>query len=86
MDWEYAAMAVLSLGNYPGKHSIVVLKSALSSSNWYIRYNAADVLTGRFGLSYLDISDIYNGRDRYAREILTYMMQRYGLKGGGGGD
>ena len=24
MDWEYAAMAVLSLGNYPGKHSIVV--------------------------------------------------------------
>lgn len=86
LDWEYVAMAVLALGNYPGRQTMVVLKSALSAPNWYIRYNAADVLAGQFRVTYLDISDIYNGRDRYAREIMSYMMQRYGLKGGNDND
>lgn len=79
-------MAALSLGNYPGKETISVLKAALSSANWYIRYNAADMLAGHFRVSYLDISDVYNGRDRYAREILSYMMERYDLKGENGYD
>lgn len=86
IDWEYVAVAALSLGNYPGKETISVLKAALSSANWYIRYNAADMLAGHFRVSYLDISDVYNGRDRYAREILSYMMERYDLKGENGYD
>lgn len=84
LDWEYAAMAALSLENYPGKETVAVLKSALTSSNWYVRYNAAEVLVGKFKISYLELSDIYNGRDRYAREILMYMRQRYDLNSGEG--
>lgn len=71
--WEYAAIAATALASYPCQRSIDVLKKDLSNSNWYIRFNAAKSLE-RFGLSYLELSDVLEENDRYAREILQYQI------------
>lgn len=80
--WEYAAIAVSALASYPGEHTIEVLKAALGNANWYIRFNAAKSLE-TFHLSYLELSDIMEGKDRYAREILQYWMDIKKAKGDG---
>ena len=79
--WEYAAIAALALQSYPGKETVEALKFALSSNNWYIRQNAAESLTA-LGVSYLDVVDIYNGDDRFAREMLDFQMRERERKGG----
>lgn len=77
--WIEAASAVRALANYPGDTTIEVLKQALSSTNWYIRYNAAESLE-KLGVTYNELSDIVNGGDRYAREMLTYRTEHKNLK------
>lgn len=81
LDWEYAALAASALGNYPGPQTILALKQALASRNWYIRFNAAETLVDTLKVPYLELADIYNGEDRYAREILDYMMDRHKRSG-----
>lgn len=71
--WEYAAIAVTALASYPSGRTVEVLKKALNSSNWYIRFNAAKSLES-FHLTYLELSDVMESNDRYAREILQYQM------------
>lgn len=71
--WEYAAVAAAALSAYPCERSVEVLKKDLRSSNWYIRFNAARSLES-FHLTYLELSDVMDGNDRYAREILQYWM------------
>lgn len=71
--WEYAAIAATALSAYPSERTIQVLKLSLSSPNWYLRFNAAKSLEA-LHLTYLDLSDIMNGDDRYAREILQYQF------------
>lgn len=73
--WEYAAIAAQALQAYPGQQTVDALKAALSSPNWYIRYNSAESLRA-MGVGYLDLIDIYNGEDRFAREMLTFQMQK----------
>ncbi len=71
--WEYSAIAVSSLASYPGVRTVDVLKRALNSSNWYTRFNASKSLE-RFHLSYVELSNVLDGNDRYAREILQYRL------------
>lgn len=71
--WEYAAIAAMALAAYPGARSTEVLKRALSSSNWYVRFNAAKSLEA-FHLTYWELSDVLDSNDRYAREILQYRL------------
>lgn len=71
--WEYAAIAATALASYPGARTVEVLKKALSSSNWYVRFNAAKSLE-QFHLTYIELSDVLDSNDRYAREILQYRM------------
>jgi len=73
LRWEYTAIAAAALAAYPCGRSIEVLKEKLNSSNWYVRYNAAKSLEG-FSLPYIELSDIFDGNDRYAREILQYRL------------
>lgn len=77
--WEYMAIAATSLVSYPGEKTVEVLKSLLSDSNWYVRYNAAESLE-RLGLDYEDLIDILEGGDRYASEMLRYRFDRKKLK------
>ena len=69
--WEYAAIASSVLCLYPSDETVEVLKSNLYNHNWYIRFNASQSLE-RMGLTYLDLIDIVEGKDRFASEILRY--------------
>lgn len=79
LRWEYTAIAATALAAYPGERTIEVLKGCLSRSNWYIRFNAAKSLE-QFHLTYAELNDVFDGRDRYAREILQYRMDVQKLK------
>lgn len=74
LNWEYAAVAAASLKDYRGEDVIRALKSALYSSNWYVRYNAAESLEAG-GFSYSQLMDVMAGKDRYAREMMGYRLQ-----------
>lgn len=83
MGWEYLAVAALALENYPGDRTVEVLKTALNSPEWHVRYNAADTLIRALKVDYSRLKDVLEGPDRYAKEILLYMMQRYGQEENG---
>ena len=71
--WEYAAIAATALGNYKSPQTEEVLVRALSSRNWYVRYNAAQSLE-KLGVYYADLIEVFEGGDKYAREILQYWL------------
>ena len=73
--WEYAAIASSALASYPSERTVAVLKQNLYSSNWYIRFNASESLE-HLGLSYAELVDVFDGSDRYAREILQYRLDQ----------
>ena len=77
--WEYRAIAAFTLGNYPADETERLLKKLLCDRNWYVRYNAADSLE-RLGIRYEEMIDIFEGRDRYAAEMLRYRFDRKKLK------
>ena len=72
--WEFAVIAVSALAGYPGERVLEVLKEALHSENWYIRYSAAQSLEAH-QVEYSDLIDIMMGNDRYAREMMTYRLE-----------
>lgn len=71
--WELAAVAATVLSSYPGEETVQALKGALHSPVWYVRANAAESLE-ILGVSYEGLVAIFEGEDRYAREILQYRM------------
>lgn len=75
-EWEYAAMAALSLSSYPGPDVVDVLKEGLRSVNWHVRLNCAETLILGLKIPKSQLLDVYNGRDRYAREIINYVTER----------
>lgn len=76
IDWEYAAMAAAALSAYPGEDTVRCLKEGLSAVNWYVRLNCAEALIDGQQLGELQLFDIYNGPDRYAKEILQYALKK----------
>ena len=81
--WEYATVAVSSLGRYEGEKVIQALKDAIHSPNWYVRYGAAQALEAHH-LQYSELFDIVNGSDRYAREMMTYRLESQAIQAAGG--
>ncbi len=78
--WEYAAIASTALGAYPCEKTVDTLKHNLYSRNWYVRLNSAQSLKN-LGITYSELSDVIDGNDRYASEMITYCLQRdYGRK------
>lgn len=73
--WEYRAIAASALISYPSRETEELLKLLLSDPNWHVRYNASDSLE-RLGLAYHDLLDVFEGRDRYASEMLRYRFDR----------
>ena len=74
---EYAIVALSVLRRYPCQQTIDILCTQINSSNWFVRYNATESLES-LGLEYQDLIDIFDGRDRFAREMLQYQFdQRY---------
>jgi len=71
--WEFPAIACTALASYPGEKTVETLKRALHVANWYVRYNAAESLA-RLGVGYMDLIEVIDGNDRYAREILQFQL------------
>lgn len=72
-NWEYPAIACTALASYPEELTVETLKKALFVPDWYVRYNAAESL-GKLGVDHHDIMEVIHGDDRYAREILQFML------------
>lgn len=71
--WEFAAVSVAVLAEYPGEDVDQALMEAMHSSNWHVRYNAACSLEVR-ELDYSALIEVVGGRDRYAREMMMYRL------------
>ncbi|MFR2838241.1 MAG: HEAT repeat domain-containing protein [Zhenhengia sp.] len=75
--WEFAVVAAMALESYEGNEKDEALTEALSSSNWYIRLNAAESLINK-GYSYEQL--MQSGLDKYACDMLTYRRQLRDMK------
>lgn len=78
---EYAIVSLAVLRRYPCQQTVDILRAQINSSNWFVRYNATESLE-TLGLEYQDLIDIFDGQDRFARDMLQYQFdQRYILDG-----
>ncbi len=73
--WEYQAIATSALKSYPDDVTFRILVKNLSSSNWHVRHNSA-VSCEKLGYSYYDLISVFDGNDRYAREMMRYHLDR----------
>lgn len=73
--WEYAAVASYVLQYYPTSKTKQKLLRALSHENWYVRKNAASSLM-QMNLTDVDVLNVMNGKDRYAKEALVYELEK----------
>ena len=74
-DWEYQAIATSCLKSYPGDVTFRILVKNLSNSNWHVRQNSA-ISCEKLGYTYHDLINVFDGNDRYAREIMRYRLDR----------
>ena len=73
--WEYQAIATSALKSYPGDVTFRILVKNLSSHNWHVRQNSA-ISCERLGYSYYDLINVFDGEDRYAREMMRYHLDK----------
>ena len=73
--WEYQAIASSALKSYPGNVTFRILVENLSSANWHVRQNSAISLE-KLGYTYHDLINVFDGNDRYAREIMRYRLDK----------
>lgn len=77
--WIYTAIAASALVGYPGERTVAILKDLLRNPNWHVRFNASQSLMS-LGLYYTDMIDVFEGRDRYASEIMRYRFDQKNMK------
>ena len=73
--WEYQAIATSALKSYPGDATFRILVKNLSCSSWHVRQNSA-ISCEKLGYTYQDLIGVFDGNDRYAREIMRYRLDR----------
>ena len=78
-QWIYTSITASALSGYPGERTVAILKELLHSPNWHVRSNASQSLMA-LGLYYTDIIDVFEGRDRYAGEIMRYRFDQKNMK------
>ncbi|MBQ8390833.1 MAG: HEAT repeat domain-containing protein [Oscillibacter sp.] len=71
--------AAAALSRYPGEDTRQALFKALHSWNWYVRRNAASSLVA-MGAAEEDARALREGGDRYAAEMLDYMLEERASK------
>lgn len=71
--WEYVSTAAFGLSHYKDKEVAALLKNALHSRQWYVRYNAAYSLAS-MQAECGQLLDMSQEDDRFAKEILSYHL------------
>ncbi|GEN57060.1 hypothetical protein GCM10012290_10620 [Halolactibacillus alkaliphilus] len=74
---EKRIVAADVLASYCCDDVIQVLKAALNDPNWYVRRNASRSLL-KTEVTMPDLLDVLTGKDRYAKEMLRYYLEREG--------
>lgn len=77
--WEYQAIATSALKAYPCEQTFEILVKNLSSPNWHVRHNSA-ISCEMLGYTYQDLIEVFDGDDRYAREMIRYRLDRRNAK------
>ena len=76
-EWEPVAVVASGLGCYGGNDEVRgLLKSELTSRNYYVRKNAADALVS-VGIDQGDVDDVYELHDRFAADAINYAVWRH---------
>jgi hypothetical protein len=78
IDTNISIVTASVLSAYPSEETKDVLKQALTSRNWYIRLNAANSLVD-IGLDEIALKDVLAINDRYAKEVLIYVLEERGI-------
>ncbi len=73
VPWEYTAISASTLAAYNSENTINVLKTTLTSANWYIRYNSAMSL---IEMNVDTDSVVKETQDVYAKEILKFCSEK----------
>ncbi len=73
--WEFPALAAHALASYSCKEVIEALENSMSSHNWYVRLNSAKTLLS-LDADHTKAASILNGNDRFARDIVQYIMEQ----------
>lgn len=73
--WEFQAIATSALKSYPDDVTFRILVKNLSNSNWHVRQNSA-VSCEKLGYTYHDLINVFDGDDRYAREMMRYHLDK----------
>ena len=73
--WEYQTIATSALKSYPDDVTFRILVKNLSSSNWHVRQNSA-ISCEKLGYTYHDLINVFDGDDRYAREMMRYHLDK----------
>lgn len=73
VHWEFASIAASCLARYDGEDVMNALIKAMSSKQWYVRFNAANSLKTK-KLDYEDLIEVVHKGDRYAREMVMYRL------------
>lgn len=73
--WEYQAIATSALKSYPDNVTFRILVKNLSNSNWHVRQNSA-ISCEKLGYTYHDLINVFDGNDRYAREMMRYHLDK----------
>ena len=69
----FSIVAASALSSFPSENVKAALKKAMHDQNWYVRRNAAMSLQ-RIGITKQDEEEIRESRDRYACEMLDYIV------------
>jgi hypothetical protein len=72
---ELRIVSARTLGAYESSQTIYALKNALSDTNWYVRFNASESLVD-LKASSEDLKEVFDGEDKYAKEIIQYKMKK----------
>ena len=78
-QWICTAITASTLAGYPGDRTVAMLKELLHNPNWHVRFNASQSLMA-LGVYYTDMIDVFEGRDRYAGEIMRYRFDQKNMK------
>jgi hypothetical protein len=81
-EWEIRALSArISQRGYTIPGIIDALKKGLSDRNWYVRQNCAFAYVAAVNGERKSIKPIIEGNDRYAREVILYVMFTKGILG-----
>jgi len=73
-EWVNEMLAIQALGSYEEPDIRSLIKSKITSPNWYVRVNAAEYLQ-KHGLNKEELEEIISLNDKYTNETLLYQYQ-----------